>query len=164
MSGPLTDWSWARARCLREARRLLGETPAAEDVVQEALLRAWRHRHACAAPHAPLPWLLAITRREALRWRDSSARAGAGEPIDDLVAPPAGLVQRSWSGDESSIEQLAVRDAIAALSADQRLLVRLRYGDDLTQPEIARRLGTPEGTVKIRLHRLRAQLREDLSG
>ncbi|MEA2250031.1 MAG: hypothetical protein QOG70_273 [Solirubrobacteraceae bacterium] len=158
------DWSWARARCLREARRVLGETTAAEDVAQEALLRAWRHRHACAAPHAPLPWLLAITRHEALRWRDRVERAGSGQPVDDLATLAAGLVQASWSGDESSIEQLAVRDAIAALSADQRLLVELRYGEDLTQQEIARRLGTPEGTVKIRLHRLRAQLREDLSG
>jgi RNA polymerase sigma-70 factor (ECF subfamily) len=38
----------------------------------------------------------------------------------------------------------------------------MRYGEDLTQTEIAKRLAIPEGTVKIRLHRLRARLRQRL--
>jgi RNA polymerase sigma-70 factor (ECF subfamily) len=43
-----------------------------------------------------------------------------------------------------------------------RALVWLRYEDDLTQPVIAERLGMPEGTVKVRLHRLRAVLRREI--
>ena len=39
------------------------------------------------------------------------------------------------------------------------MLLRLRYNEDLTQAAIARRLGIPEGTVKVRLHRVRAKLR-----
>jgi RNA polymerase sigma-70 factor, ECF subfamily len=40
--------------------------------------------------------------------------------------------------------------------------VRLRYEEDLTQAGIARRLGIPEGTVKVRLHRVRDKLRREM--
>ena len=69
------DWVAVRRRCLTEARRRVGD--GAEDVVQEALLRAWRHWDAFASPDSPLPWLLAITRREAYRWH---SRAGRPQP------------------------------------------------------------------------------------
>jgi RNA polymerase sigma-70 factor, ECF subfamily len=109
----------------------------------------------------PLPWLLAITRREALRWH--GRRAPGATSLDEPALAAARLGDdASWSGDERSIDALAVRAAVGGLSRDDRRLVALRYAADLTQIEIARRLGTPEGTVKIRLHRLRARLREDL--
>ena len=46
-----------------------------------------------------------------------------------------------------------------ALSERDRQLLEMRYEEDLTQGMIARRLGIPEGTVKVRLHRARAKLR-----
>jgi RNA polymerase sigma-70 factor (ECF subfamily) len=42
------------------------------------------------------------------------------------------------------------------------VLLLLRYGEDLTQPELARRLDLPEGTVKVRLHRIRKRFAEAL--
>jgi RNA polymerase sigma-70 factor (ECF subfamily) len=48
---------------------------------------------------------------------------------------------------------------LGGLSADDRRLLELRYRDDLTQPLVAQQLGIPEGTVKVRLHRLRTRLR-----
>ena len=153
------DWGAFRRQCLIEARRYVGD--GAEDVVQEALLRAWRHWDACSTPHAPLPWLLAITRREAWRWR---ARAN-GRP-----APAAGDEDRfatlpstgGWAGDDTSLERLSVQAALARYGAEERRLLGLRYGEDLTQQQIAERLAVPEGTVKVRLHRLRASLRRQL--
>jgi len=59
-------------------------------------------------------------------------------------------------------ERLWVRQALADLSPSDRQIVALRYGDDLTQPRIAERLGMAEGTVKIRLHRARKSLRSRL--
>ena len=53
----------------------------AEEVVQEALVRAWRSRSSCRTPEAPLPWCLQITRREALRLIGRQ-RARASEPLD----------------------------------------------------------------------------------
>jgi RNA polymerase sigma-70 factor (ECF subfamily) len=152
------DWDAVRRRCLSEARRHVGD--GAEDVVQEALLRAWRHWDACASPESPLPWLLAITRREAFRWH---ARAGGRAPAragdEELEAVPGAS---GWAGDEASVERLSVQSAVADLEAEERRLIRLRYGEDLTQEQIAKRLALPEGTVKVRLHRIRARLRRRL--
>src|SRR5437868_3423639 len=61
------DWTSARSRCLREARRVLRDPHDAEEAVQEALVRAWRRRESCQSRDEPLPWLLQITRNESLR-------------------------------------------------------------------------------------------------
>ena len=153
------DWDAVRRRCLREARRHVGD--GAEDVVQEALLRAWRHWDACSTPDAPLPWLLAITRREAWRWHTrASRRPQPCDPGDEALDAPAD--RDGWTGDESTMERLSVAAALAELGSEERRLIGLRYGEDLTQEEIAKRLALPEGTVKVRLHRLRARLRRRL--
>lgn len=68
--------------------------------------------------------------------------------------------------EDRRLEQLvsvsATRQAIGRLAPDDRTLLLLRYGEDLSQPEVARRLDLPEGTVKVRLHRVRQQLRKAL--
>src|SRR5205085_7688387 len=65
---PLWQWELSRQRCMREAWRILRNRDDAEEAVQEALARAWRKRAACRTPWAPLPWLLQITRNEAMRF------------------------------------------------------------------------------------------------
>lgn len=138
-----------RERCLREARRYL-QPADAEDAVQEALLLAWRKEDAWIPANGPLPLLLTITRYQALGF----LRRRRPEPVGDLL--------------ESTIEdselsavplRVDVAKALEGLSEDERTLLELRYRDDLTQRAIASRLGIPDGTVKIRLHRLRARLR-----
>jgi RNA polymerase sigma-70 factor (ECF subfamily) len=56
--------------------------------------------------------------------------------------------------------RLSVEQALARLGDGDRDLLRLRYAEDLSQGEVARRLGVPEGTVKVRLHRARHRLRD----
>jgi RNA polymerase sigma-70 factor (ECF subfamily) len=131
----------------------------AEEAVQEALVRAWLRRDACRSPEAPLPWMLEITRNEARRLLGRQARRASRELVDAITASP--------DSEESQFADAAVRvtleQALASLAeADQRML-RLRYADDLTQGEVARRLGLPEGTVKVRLHRARRRLRRLLA-
>ena len=146
-------WSRLRARCLAEARRLLGPTAEADDAVQEAFLRAWRNRARCRTPEKPLPWLLAITRNEALRIRGRSA----GRPHEEVRE------EDPDSGADPEVESAPLRvdlfRALAELPEPDRRLLQMRYGEDLTQASVADRLGIPEGTVKVRLHRLRARLR-----
>jgi RNA polymerase sigma-70 factor, ECF subfamily len=153
------DWQAARDRCRREADRYLRDPVAAEDVVQEALLRAWRGRSSCATPEAPIPWLLAITRNEALRWK---ARTGHDRDTLDPHALAAVVEDGTADPAETATDRVWLRTAVARLSAPDQRLLRMRYERDLTTAQIAERLGTPEGTVKIRLHRLRTRLRGEL--
>jgi RNA polymerase sigma-70 factor (ECF subfamily) len=145
-----------RSRCLREARQLLprGDTEA-EEAVQEALMRAWTRRHACRSPDAPLPWLLEITRNESRRLL--ARRARRPHPAETSSAPQ----EPEAEDDElaSTTVRVTVEQALAQLEESDRRVLRLRYVDDLTQAEVARRLGLPEGTVKVRLHRARGRLR-----
>lgn len=151
------DWTLVHARCLRQARALVGPGAEADDVAQEAALRAWRRRGTCRTPDAPEPWLRQIVRNEAARWF-TRRRETLVEASDVAVWAD----RAAWSAEDST-ERLTVRSALAALPAGDRELLALRYEEDLTQPAIARRLGVPEGTVKVRLHRLRKRLQADLA-
>jgi len=149
------DWRAARARCLREAQRMLRDPLAAEDAVQEALLRAWRQRESCRHPDAPLGWMVQITRNEALR-RLARDRARAEHELADRERAPGG----SDSGLDHRLEVLDLRRALADIDAQERALLALRYGADLTQSDIAAVLDVPEGTVKVRLFRARKRIRQ----
>lgn len=59
--------------------------------------------------------------------------------------------------------RLDVRSALRRLSTEDRVLLALRYDGDLTQEHVAKLMGMPEGTVKVRLHRLRARLSTQLT-
>lgn len=120
-------------------------------MAQEALMRAWRMRRSCRAAD-PSAWLRQIARNESLRAR---ARDPRHADLDDVAEPAArdGAV-------EGLPERLDVAAALRELSPLDRRLVALRYGADMTQPEIAELLGIPEGTVKVRLHRARRALAE----
>ncbi len=136
-------WNWeaAHGRCLREARRHTRSEADAQDAAQEAMLQAWRSRDSCRTPEDPIPWMLAITRREAWRTRPAAVAA-------DVDASP--WAQRaSFDDDERVVERLDIRAAIAVLTARERQLLHLRYAEDLAQPSVAQRLGIPEGTAKV---------------
>lgn len=137
---------------------MLHDEHDAQDAAQEALIRAWSQRHACAGGE-PSGWVRRIARNEALRLGGRQARRWsrvAAEPDAlEAIASPADDVDRELAW--------LVADAVAELEPADRLLIRLRYERDLTQPQIAQLLGIPEGTVKVRLHRIRRRLRARLS-
>src|SRR2546423_2641549 len=132
---PPWQWALARQRCLREARRILRNRDDAEEAVQEAMARAWRKRAACRTPSAPLPWLLQITRNEAMRL---AARRRRRE-LTEVHAPNGGVNAEpaADSGLERTLTCLATRQVLSALNADERHLIRLRYEEDLTQGQVA---------------------------
>jgi len=148
------DWDDMRAHCLLVARRFL-RGPAAEDAAQEALLRAWRMRTRVAV-RDPKAWLTRIARNEALRVVSrESILAGrrTGEDVELLAGEEWELAVR---------DRLAASMALAALPLPDREVLHLRYLEDLTQTEVAHRLGIPEGTAKVRLHRARKRLAREL--
>lgn len=123
--------------------------------MQEAFIRAWRNQDSCRTPGTPLPWLLQITRNEAFRLAERRQRRQASEMPEE--APDR--IAASDNGLDRMLQTVATEQVLSVLNADEQTLLRLRYVEDLTQGQVAARLGVPEGTVKVRLHRARARLR-----
>lgn len=147
------DWADVRRRCLREARALLAGQAVAEDAAQEALIRVWRHAGRPSDFRHPEAWLARIARNEALR---QIAQAGRRR---ELPGGDAALARLATAGESAAlIERLAVEELVGRLRPGERELFHLRYREDLSEGDLARRLGIPRGTAKVRLHRLRRRL------
>ena len=151
-SGHDWDWSSVRAQCLRETRRLLGSSTAADDAAQDATIRVWRHRGQCRTPARPGPWIATIARREALRvLAQCSDLSISDHEIADTRQEMADLVA-----------SMDVRRALGGLNREDRQLLVGHYWQDLPDSELAEQLGLAEVTVRVRLHRLRSRLRNTL--
>lgn len=139
---------------MRFAYRYAKNKIEAEDIAHDAVLRAWKNRHSLRDPDRRKTWLAAIVRNEAFR------EYGRKRPtlLDALEAHEGADDQRVLA----TVERADLHAALETLNERDRQLVRLRYDEDLTQTAIARRLGIPDGTVKVRLHRVRAKLRRVL--
>jgi RNA polymerase sigma-70 factor (ECF subfamily) len=136
---------------VRLAYRYTSNPSEAEDVAQDALLRAWRRRSTLRDASRRKEWLGTIVRNEAFRLH---ARVRPD--------PVAEIESKEGAEDEqlvSTVERADLHAALERLDDRDRQLLHLRYDEDLTQQAIARRLGLPDGTVKVRLHRLRHKLR-----
>jgi DNA-directed RNA polymerase specialized sigma24 family protein len=95
----------------------------AEDVVQEALARAWRSRGSCRTPDTPLPWCLQITRNEALRLIGRQRSTGAVE----LLEPEIDLEDHAASGEgDQAVDRIDATRALRGLTPHERLLIALR--------------------------------------
>jgi RNA polymerase sigma-70 factor, ECF subfamily len=133
------------------AYRYASNPSEAEDIAQDALLRAWRRRSTLREVDHRNQWLATIVRNEAFR---QHAR----------VRPDPTSTIELYEGAEdaqvvATVERADLHAALKRLSERDRRLLEMRYQEDLTQGAIARRLGIPEGTVKVRLHRARDKLR-----
>ena len=142
----------------RLAQGLLADPAAADDVVQETWLAALRHP---PDPERPLrPWLSQVVRRIAGEWvrRESGRRrreergARGGE-----LPSTAALLERV------DLQRL-LAEALQGLAEPHRTTVLLRYFEDLSSAEIARRLDVPAATVRSRLKRGLDELRGVLDG
>jgi len=166
VDGTFEDVVHAHAdRCFSIALRVLGNPHDAEEVAQDALVRAYR----ALAGYEPdrirdlrlRPWLATIVVnlcRNRVRRPGPSATSleplieTGAEPAAGASTDPAGLAAR---GDER--ERLA--SLLAALPERYRVPVVLRHVDDLSYAELSLVLGRPEGTLKAQVHRGLAMLR-----
>lgn len=138
MIGPLVEPGY------RLALTILRQREEAEDAVQEATIKAWRHLDQLR-PGAPVrPWFLSIVANQA-----RSVRRGRWFGVVKLADP-----ERIGPGPEDAIAQHAdIRRAMAKLDPDDRLALYLRYYMDLPLPEVATVLGISESAAKARVHR-----------
>lgn len=155
-SREMWDWSAIRQRCIREALRIVRRQHDAEEIVQEALARAWRSRSSCRTPDAPIPWCLQITRNEAFRWMARRQPSLDLEPLDSTDQLED---QRAGGDRDRMLARIDVDRALEELTPHERLLIRLRYVSDWSHPEIAASLQIPEATARVHLHRAQKRLK-----
>ena len=150
------------------ARYLSRDASAAEDIVQEASLRAFRHVDSLRS-HEPRAWLLKIVRNCFYSWREKMVQAGLQSLDADLSAADANRVedvdQTEMDLDpqrilERTVKRDAVREMIEELPVQFREALVLREMNDLSYREIAELTGMPIGTVMSRLARARDLLRK----
>lgn len=137
----------------RYAAWLCRDRTIAEDVVQEALLRAWKSLDSLRDDAAAKHWLLTIVRRENARYFERKRLETLD--VDDLSPAQEAMIA------ESEDEQLnEVREAIYRLEDDYRepLVLQVLMGYSTT--EIAELMGLKQGAVLTRLHRARHKLKE----
>jgi RNA polymerase sigma factor (sigma-70 family) len=142
------------------ARWLTRDAVEAQDLAQEAMLRALRYFHAFRGEEAR-PWLLRIVRNT---WIDLGARKGTEKVSLEAV--------EAYAADGPDPEQMALtRDwrrevaaALAALPAEAREVLVLREIEGLSYKHIAAVLDLPIGTVMSRLARAREKLADELRG
>ncbi|MBC7778967.1 MAG: sigma-70 family RNA polymerase sigma factor [Proteobacteria bacterium] len=143
------------------ARWLLRDADAADDVVQDASLRAFRFFDAMQGP-TPRAWFMAIVRNACLDWIGMKKRRGVEECYDEAVHGGSVLD----AADDASPESIVVRASaarelhacISRLPREYREVLILREMEELSYREISAVVEVPIGTVMSRLSRGRNQL------
>jgi RNA polymerase sigma-70 factor (ECF subfamily) len=139
-------------RLLRYAYGMVGDAGIAQDVVQEAYVRAWRHWSSVSRYEHPESWVRLVISRLATDWWRRVAvrrRAEARDRPPDPVPPPSELT-------------VVLVQALRDLPPRQRQAFCLHHLLDLTVGDIARDMGVAEGTVKSWLFRARTALAQSL--
>jgi RNA polymerase sigma-70 factor (ECF subfamily) len=146
------------------ARYLTRDDHDAEDVVQDAYLRAFTYRNTYRGQDtgSARAWLLAIVRNTAYSWRRSASRGATTAEFDETRHSDSVADQHP----EAALLRGATREAIAAaldqLPSEFREVIILREIEGLSYQEIAEVAGVPVGTVMSRLSRARNRLQRAL--
>ncbi|HEY7545388.1 MAG TPA: RNA polymerase sigma factor [Blastocatellia bacterium] len=148
-----------RAAAVRAAQAIVGREYA-EDVAQDALLLAFKALPSIEDPSRFAAWLGAITRHRALRLSQRElARERTHVGLDEVLLSEVDALARPFVNEGETEE---FRLALERLPDDYALVVRLRFLDDMPLKRIAAFLGVPVSTVKWRVHRGKALMREQL--
>lgn len=130
---------------LAYATRLLGDRQAAEDVVQEALVRAWRHPEVLVYGKGCVRgWLLVVTRNLII----DRVRAGSARPAEVAEDPTAEPAVQDHA--ETVVNWMVVIDALSSLSEEHRAVLVEIYFKGNSVAETATALDVPAGTVRSR--------------
>lgn len=139
--------------------KLTGDRAAAEDILQETLVRAWRHSEVLVNSTGSVrAWLLTVAGRIVV----DRARARAARPKEVAESPSNPPVQRDHAN--HVIDSMVMFEALQKLSEEQREVIVQLYFRGCTLLEASKALGVPEGTVKSRSYRALRALRKWLGG
>jgi RNA polymerase sigma-70 factor (ECF subfamily) len=154
ITGNATDEEWVRKlfeehgrAMLAYATRLTGDRSAAEDVVQEALVRAWRGRESLVEGRTSIrAWLFTVIRNLVV----DGFRARNARPIEVAETPRTEPTERDHA--DRVVDSMLVFQALDSLSPEHRAVLEDVYLHGNTVRETAKRLGIPPGTVKSRTY------------
>ncbi|MBM3237182.1 sigma-70 family RNA polymerase sigma factor [Candidatus Poribacteria bacterium] len=143
------------------AFRKVGNYHDAQDIAQEAFIKAYRALPTLKQCENFAGWLYTITANCARSWlRKNRRRMEENMPLSEADGELAALSMNVYA-DKSTRE--SVRDAVNTLAEGERLVVTLYYVSGLSIREIAEYIGTSMSAVKMRLHRAKQHLREELT-
>ena len=140
----------------RLARLILRDAQEAEDATHDAFVRAWQQHGRLRDPDRFDAWFARIL-VNACRDRLRRSKVRRHDGLDRAASTPA-----AHDAHRGVDERDALGRGFAALNADHRIVVVLRYYRDLSVDEIARAVGAPVGTVRSRLHYALRKLRSEL--
>jgi RNA polymerase sigma-70 factor (ECF subfamily) len=151
-------------RALRAAYLITQDRALAEDVVQNAFVRAYERIHQFDARRPFGPWFLRSVTREAVK---AAMRRARDMPLEHVIyadeQTEADVAAHAELNPEALWEQAETRNevwtALRALTPMQREVVVQRYYLNLSEAEMADRIGCPSGTIKSRLYVARERLR-----
>jgi RNA polymerase sigma-70 factor, ECF subfamily len=128
------------------ALRVLGDTGAAEDVLQDVFMRLWRNPGSFDASRGSLgAWLAVISRNRAI---DALRKRRPETAVDDVVVS----ITPDLAGDaERSRAAEKVRSLLGGMPVAQRAALEMAYFEGMTHTEIAAKTGEPLGTIKTRI-------------
>lgn len=140
------------------ALRVLQDTSAAEDVLQDIFMQLWRKPEAFDASRGNMAaWLAVIARHRAI---DSLRRRRPENDIEDVVVS----VEPDMASEADRARSMGkVRDALGTMAMAQRSALEMAYFEGLTHAEIAQKTGEPLGTIKTRIRTGLLALRKALA-
>jgi RNA polymerase sigma-70 factor (ECF subfamily) len=146
------------------ALRILGDRDAAHDAANQTFIKAYRSIGSYDATRPIRPWLLRIAVNEAITIGRSRTRDRARQAPE---AEAAAVVDRAPSPERETLDREsreAIRSAVARLPELYRVVVVLRYFNELSVDEVAAATGRSPSTVGVQLLRARQQLRKAMAG
>ena len=142
--------------------RMTGERQAAEDLAQDAFLKAWRSAGTYRSQRGSVKtWILTVVHNRGIDLlRSSASRRKTREKAEAEAEAPRSYPSEAFSEAWSNHQRDRLREALRDIPCDQREVLALVHFSGLTQTEVSERLGLPLGTVKgrvrIGLRKLRA--------
>jgi len=150
-------------RLYRLAYRFCGEVQAAEDLLQDLLVKLYPQRQELGRVEQLSPWLARSLYNHFIDSHRREQRTPFHDAVDDgiLVTMPTNTFNPEHELERSDLQQ-QLQVALSQLGPEQRALVSLHDIEGYTLQELETMLDTPLGTLKSRLHRSRKQLRDSL--
>lgn len=138
----------------------VNHTETTEDLVSETFIRAWDRLEGIQKVSSFNGWLYQIARNLVIDYYRTKKSDVALHELENILEYEDNVLELT----NFSFQQKAFWEALEQLSSDQQLIIKLKFIDELENPEIAVLLEKPEGTIRVIQHRAIQELKKILDG